>query len=190
VSAPPVAPPEELTPEERRWLHDKYSQLASEESQLAGIRSSYSITIGAVLITGLAIAVAGLNAHPQFLLLIVTFLSAFGLFQSIAWALLLHHTLEAQALWRNAVYQLEQSAPPIRAAVPGHTRVRGGAQIKVDLAQPFTLHHRHFAPRPGLPPFTRARPSVVMESMPNALIIIWLVALISVWGWYLVTFGT
>lgn len=177
-------PADELSADDRKWLHDKYAALAAEESQLAGIRTSYSITIGAVLVTGLVIAVAGLTDHPSFLVTMVSLLAGFGLFQAMIWSLLLRHTLEAQGVWRDAAFQLEAIAPPIATSVPGQTTLPGGTAKAVDLTRPYAMHRIQFSPRAGSPPLTRLQASSLMLAMPTALVVLWLSVLLAVWSWY------
>ena len=75
-----------LTHDDRRWLHDKYERLASEEGQLSSMRTSYYAAIGTVLLTGLVVVIADLMNQPTLLAALVTFLASLGILISLVWA--------------------------------------------------------------------------------------------------------
>jgi uncharacterized membrane protein YhaH (DUF805 family) len=177
---PPV-----LTPEERRWLHDKYERLASEEAQLAAGRTAYYAAIGTVLITGLLVAVADLSSNPEVLTTAITFLAALGLLISMVWAILLHRTNDAQKLWREAALQLEEVAPPILGQILVPVTLRSGALLPIDLLRPYEAHRDRFGPSKRISWMDRLNPDSLTEILPMTFLAVWGGTLVVVWGWYL-----
>ena len=168
-------------PAVRRWLHDKYERLAAEEGELAASRTSYFAAIGTVLITGLVVALNYFLPDPRLLLLVTTFLAALGILISTIWAALLHRTLDAQAMWREAAVQLERHLPPIEGELLGPITLRSGAQLEVDLLRPFTAHDRRFSRDRAISFFDRLRPGLLTEALPLCFLGIWCGVLVAVW---------
>ena len=176
----------ELSFEDRRWLHDKYERLASQEAELAASRTSYYAAIGTVLITGLLVALADMMNDRLVLQAVVSFLAGLGILISLVWAILLHRTIDAQNLWRDAARRLEEVAPPIVAPVPGVIPLRRtGASLDVDLARPYTTHARRFAPEREISWMDRRNPSALTEILPITFVAIWCGVLAAVWLSYL-----
>jgi hypothetical protein len=175
-----------LTPEERRWLHDKYERLAAEEGQLSASRTAYFATIGAVLFTGFVVLIANLLNQPLLFVLAATLLGALGLLISGVWTLLLHRTNDAQTMWREAALRLEEVAPPFSVALESRVTLRSGAYIPVDLNRPFQMHATRFSPDNPITWFDRFSPFRLVEVMPITLLAMWATVLGSVWLWYLV----
>jgi uncharacterized membrane protein YhaH (DUF805 family) len=177
---PPV-----LSPDERRWLHDKFERLASEEAQLAAGRTAYYAAIGTVLITGLLVAVADLSANPEVLATSVTLLAALGLLISMVWAVLLHRTNDAQKMWREAALQLELVAPPIPGQILVPVSLRSGATIPIDLLRPYEAHRERFGPSKQISWMDRLNPDALTEILPMTFLTLWGCAFVVVWIWYL-----
>jgi hypothetical protein len=176
--------PGELTLDDRRWLHDKYQSLASEEGQLAGTRTSYFATIAAVLFTSLIALIATLIGIPVVFVLLVTLLSGFGILLGTVWAVLIHRTTDAQNMWREAARRLEDMVPPLEARVPARITLRSGATIEIDLTRPFIAHEQRFSKENPISLLDRVDPSRLMEVLPMSLIGVWTAALVVVWSWY------
>jgi len=186
VSTPETPAPArpELSADERRWLHDKFERLSQEEGQLASTRTTYFATIGAVLITGLIVAVTNAAVHPELLVVAVAFLAGFGILFSTVWALLLHRTADAQRLWRTAALQLEALAPPVRTEVRAVIPAGGASRIEVDLARPYTVHALRFAPDRSIAAIDRIDPWRLSEIMPLTFIAVWAGTLVIAVVWY------
>jgi len=165
----------------RRWLHDKYERLAAQEGDLAASRTSYFAAIGTVLITGVIVALQYFVSSPRTLLLVATFLSALGLLISFVWAVLLHRTLDAQAMWREAAEQLERVAPPIPGELPGAITLRSGQTISVNLLRPYGAHARRFSDDTAISWMDRLRPGALSEVLPVAFLVLWGVVLAAAW---------
>jgi hypothetical protein len=186
LSSPPRASPlVALTPEERRWLHDKYERLASEEGQLAATRTSYYAAIGSVLVTGVVVAIADLSGQRFLLAWVATFLASLGILISFVWAVLLHRTNDAQALWREAVVRLENSAPPLEGELSAPITLRSRETIPVNLLRPYQTHQERFAGSGMISWMDRVSPSRMTEVLPMAFLAIWIGALVFAWAWYL-----
>jgi hypothetical protein len=174
-----------LSPEDRRWLHDKFERLAAEEAQLAAGRTSYFAAIGTVLITAIVVAVADLSGNPLELTLFITFLSALGVMITFVWAVLLHRTNDAQSLWRESNLRLEQLAPPIEGSIPINITLRTGAPLSVNLLRPYETHVARFSKARSISWMDRVNPEGLTEILPVTFLIVWAAALVVVWAWYL-----
>lgn len=181
-----MRPVNELTADERRWLHDKYEHLAAEEGQLASARTSSFATIAAVQFTGFIVLVTNLLPHPVLFAGVTTLLGGFGILIAIIWALLLHRTYDAQELWRSAARQLEALAPPIGATDPAAVDLRSGHDLPIDLTRPFLAHSERFSPARAIPWVDRFNPYRLSEVMPVALIALWTGTILVTWVWALV----
>jgi hypothetical protein len=181
VPDPAPGPPTSLPPEIRRWLHDKYERLAAEEGQLAASRTSYFAAIGTVLITAFVVVLNYfLNQH--FLLdTVVSFLAALGILISLVWAILLHRTVDAQRLWRDAARQLERDAPPVDGSLPGTASLRSGAVLQIDLLKPYTAHAKRFGRDSAISWMDRLSPDTLTEVLPVTFLVIWALILGGIW---------
>jgi hypothetical protein len=168
-------------PAVRRWLHDKYERLTAEEGDLAASRTSYFAAIGTVLITGLVVALNYFLAEPRVLDLVATFLAGLGILISFIWAVLLHRTLDAQALWREAAERLEELAPPIEGELPSAVTLRSGAKLRIDLVRPFQSHARRFSSDKAISWMDRLRPGALTEVLPLCFLVVWISVLVAVW---------
>lgn len=168
-------------PGTRRWLHDKYERLAAQEGDLAASRTSYFAAIGTVLITGLVVALNYFLAEPRLLLAVATFLGGLGIVISFTWVVLLHRTLDAQALWRESAEQVERLLPPIEGQLPGRITLRSGATIEVDLLRPFTAHSRRFSRDEGISWMDRLHPGTLSEVLPLCFLGLWCGVLVVAW---------
>lgn len=182
--ASPTGPP--LTPEEARWLHDKYERLAAEEGQLSGSRTSYYAAIGTVLITGLLVAIVDLMDEAALLAVVVTFLAALGIMISLVWAVLLHRTTDAQNMWREAARWLELRQPPLPQTLPAPITLRSRETLLVDLARPYNAHSLRFADVRAISWMDRVDPATLTELLPQTFIAIWVSILLADWVWFLV----
>jgi hypothetical protein len=182
-SSGPVAP-SPIGHEDRRWLHDKYERLASEEAQLAGSRTSYYAAIGTVLITGLLIAIADLINEALILVAVVTFLALLGILISSVWAVLLHRTNDAQNLWLEAALRLEEGIPPLEGEFRAPITLRSGDTIQPDLFRPFQTHHERFSRSNPISWMDRVDPSALTELLPLTFLAIWTGALVLAWAWF------
>lgn len=181
---PAATPP--IDPVEWRWLHDKYERLAAEEGQLSGSRTSYFATIGTVLITGLVLVLADFPTNHLVLGVGATFIASLGIIISSIWAVLLHRTNDAQALWREAAFRLEEMRPPSIRDIPAPITLRSGSLIPVDLSRPYTVHRERFSPARAIPWIDRLDPHAMTELLPRVFLVVWSVALVSVWVWAIV----
>ncbi|HZY92907.1 MAG TPA: hypothetical protein VFG07_09105 [Thermoplasmata archaeon] len=111
--------PASLTPEERRWSHEKFERLAREKNQLASGRTTYYAAMGTVLITGLVVTVSNFLSQPQLLIVVPTFLALLGILISVVWTVLLHRTNDAKNLWREAAVRLEPHQAPVGRGMGG-----------------------------------------------------------------------
>jgi hypothetical protein len=177
-------PPGALAMADRRWLHDKYERLAAEESQLSSGRTSYYAAIGTVLITGLIVALADLLAEPKVLVSAVSFLAALGLLISVVWAVLLHRTNDAQAMWREAALRLEEAHPPIEGTWAAPITLRSGERIHPNLLRPYETHAARFGGDRRASWMDRVNPSTLTEILPITFIVIWVAVVGTVWIWY------
>ena len=177
--------PSSLSLEERRWLHDKYERLGAEEGELAATRTTYFATVGAVLVTGLILVIINLLDRRSVLVESVTLLATFGILFSAVWAVLLHRTTDAQALWREAALRLEELAPPVPSEVVAPVTLRSGRTLQVNLAQPYRVHAERFSPKNPISRLDRVNPWALTEIMPLTFVIVWVVTLVGVWAWYL-----
>ncbi|MCI4332865.1 MAG: hypothetical protein L3K01_03935 [Thermoplasmata archaeon] len=173
-----------LSPEERRWLHDKFERLASEEAQLAASRTSYYAAIGTVLITGLIVVAADLAGNPLEMTGGVTFLASLGVLISLVWAVLLHRTNDAQKMWREAALQLETVAPPLAGQVLIGIELRSGDRLPVDLLRPYTAHHARFSASKRISWMDRVNPERLTEVLPMTFLGVWSGALVLIWVWF------
>ena len=183
---PPAAeaPAAPLVLEDRRWLHDKFERLEAEEGELAGLRTSYFAAIAAVLVTGLVVATADLLSNAVLLVVFATFLAGFGILIASVWSVLLHRTTDAQNLWREAAYRLEEMDPPIEARLEAPVTLRSGDTLTVDLARPYHVHAARFSRKNKISWMDRVDPSKLTEIMPLALLVIWGGTLVLVWTWF------
>ena len=175
-----------LSPDDRKWLHDKYERLASEEATLTTARTSYYAAVGSVLVTGAVVAIADLSSDRLVLAGVATFLAALGILISSVWAVLLHRTNDAQALWREIAEQLEESQPPLPGVLNVPVTLRSGEQIPVNILRPYQTHRERFGESHRISWMDRVRPAPLTEILPVAFLVIWVSALIFVWLWYLV----
>lgn len=174
-----------LSPDERKWLHDKYERLAAEEGQLAAARTSYFAAIGSVLITAVVVAIADLANDRLVLVAVATFLSALGLLISFVWAVLLHRTNDARDLWREAAQRLELTEPPIPGDLPAEVSVRSRMTVTVNLLRPYLAHEARFARGGEISWMDRVNPGRLTEILPTAFLLIWCVVFAFAWVWYL-----
>ncbi|MCI4369040.1 MAG: hypothetical protein L3K09_05720 [Thermoplasmata archaeon] len=175
-----------LGPEERRWLHDKYERLAAEEGQLAAGRTSYFAAIGSVLVTGTVVAVSYFSGRPLLLVTIATFLSAIGIVFSFVWAVLLHRTNDAQALWREAAWRLEVCEPPLSGELLAPITLRSTQTVTVNLLRPYSIHRARFSTAKPISWMDRVNPGRLTESLALTFLLVWLTVLVISWGWFVV----
>ncbi len=172
-----------LTEAERQWLHDKYERLAAEESALAANRTTYYAAVGTVLITGLVVSL-NYFANERFVLLAVAAgFAGLGLLISSVWAVLLHRTNDAQAMWREAARQLEQTQPPLEGQLPGAITLRTQERLPVNLLRPYEMHDARFAR--GASWMDRLNPSRLTEILPLAFLLLWSAVLAGTVVWFL-----
>ncbi|MCI4353942.1 MAG: hypothetical protein L3K06_01075 [Thermoplasmata archaeon] len=176
--------PASVSPEERRWLHDKYERLAGDEAQLADSRTSYFAAISSALVAALVILVVNELKVPSVFVVMTSLLASFGMLISIVWTVVLHRTTAAQVLWRDAALALEQDAPPIAVPLPGMVVLPAGRSLQVDLTRPYLAHKARFT-EPGLPWVDRVKPSELSANVPLILVVLWSLVLLGVWTWFL-----
>lgn len=181
----PSATASALSPEERRWLHDKYEHLAAEESELSASRTSYFAAIGTVLVTGLVVSIADLYAHPSLLVITVSFMALLGILISFIWAVLLHRTNDAQALYREAALQLEEATPPIPGDLSGTVTLRSGEAVPVNLLRPYETHARRFSRSKEVSWMDRVNPPALTEVLPLVFLGLWAGVVVVAWVWFL-----
>lgn len=184
ASGSPSALTDQLSVEDRRWLHDKFERLTAEEGQLAAGRTSYFAAVVTVLITAVVVSVADLSAHRLELALVVTFLSTLGILITFVWWVLLHRTNDAHALWTQASLQLEQVAPPIAGSLPGTIRLRSGETVSVNLLRPAEVHASRFSRARAVSPMDRVNPDRLTELLPQTFLVVWVATIILIWSWY------
>jgi hypothetical protein len=177
--------PPGLSQDDRRWLHDKYERLAAEEGQLSSVRTSYYAAIGTVLITGLLVVLADLINERTILLVVVTFLSALGVLISLVWAVLLHRTNDAQALWREAALRLEEAEPPVDGQWRAPITLRSGATIHPNLLRPFQTHAARFSRAKSISWMDRLDPAPLTEILPVTFLGVWVTVVVVTWVWFL-----
>lgn len=177
--------PTALSPDDRKWLHDKYERLAAEEGSLAQGRTSYYAAIGTVLVTGLVIAIADLASNRFLLVVIVTYLAALGILISFVWLVLLHRTNDAQALWRQAAERLEEREPPLEGQLPGAITLRSHENLTLNLLRPYTVHRVRFAATRAVSRLDRLNPQTLTEILPYAFLFIWGSVVVIAWTYYL-----
>jgi hypothetical protein len=175
----------QLTGDDRRWLHDKFERLASEEAQLAAGRTSYFAAIATVLITAIVVAVADLSGNHLELTLFITFLAALGVLITFVWAVLLHRTNDAQSLWRQSNLNLEELAPPVEGSVPVPIKLRSGEPLSVNLLRPYETHAARFSKSRAISWMDRVNPEQLTEILPQTFLVIWSATLVIVWVWFL-----
>ncbi len=180
---------QELAPTDRRWLHDKYEKLAEHEAQLADYRTSYFAVLNTALVAGTVLVVVNLLKTPPIFATAASLLAGFGLLMSVVWALLLHRTLAAQDLWRDAALALEAEFPPVPAPLPADLPAGvAGRRISVDLARPYHAHHLRFSGEHGASFLDTIRPAEVWSRIPVIFCGVWGTLLVAVWVW-LALFG-
>lgn len=184
--SPPTASPAVLTPEERRWLHDKYERLAGDEGQLAAGRTSYFAAIASVLVTGVVVAVAYFSGRPLVLAVVATFLASIGIVFSFVWAVLLHRTNDAQTLWREAAWRLEESQPPLQGELSAPITLRSRETLVANLLRPYETHRERFARSKSIGWMDRVSPGKMTEVLPITFMTIWVVVLVYAWAWFLI----
>lgn len=170
---------------ERRWLHDKYERLASEEASLADSRTSYFAAIASALVAAFVVLVVNVRGYPLLLTTMTTFLAGFGILISSVWTVVLHRTTAAQTLWREAALRLEADAPPITTPLPASVSISGGGSIPIDLTRPYQAHYRRFVDGPGLRWVDRVNPSGVSANVPLVLVVLWSILIVGTWTWFL-----
>ncbi len=179
-----MPPSAELGPDDRKWLHDKYERLASEEISLSASRTSYYAAIGSILVTGIVVALDDFSGDRFLLATVVTFLALLGILISSVWAVLLHRTNDAQALWREAATRLEALDPPLPGAVMVPVTLRSGDTFPGNLLRPYELHAARFARSASW--MDRTNPALLTEVLPTAFLVLWSAILVVVWAWYFV----
>lgn len=175
----------DLSFEDRRWLHDKYERLAAEEGSLAAGRTSYYAAIGSVLITGVVVGIADLSGQRVALAAVATFLASLGILISFVWAVLLHRTNDAQALWREAAWRLEQSEPPVEGELDAPITLRSHQTLSVNLLHPYEMHRARFSKSSRVSWMDRVDPGALTEVLPVAFVALWVAVLAFAWTWYL-----
>lgn len=183
-STPPSSgPPVTLDTDDRKWLHDKYERLASEEITLSGSRTAYYAAIGSVLVTGVVVALDDFSGNRILLAAVATFLAILGILISSVWAVLLHRTNDALNLWREAARRLEEYDSPIAGDLPVPITLRSGETFQGNLLRPYQLHALRFQRAASW--MDRTNPSTLTEVLPVAFFVLWVAILAVVWTWYL-----
>jgi hypothetical protein len=160
--------------------------LASEEGGLAAGRTSYSAAIGSVLVTGMVVAIADLLSQHLLLATVATFLATIGILISSIWAILLHRTNDAQALWREAARRLEESEPPLEGELLAPITLRSHQTLTVNLLRPYQTHRARFSRSKMISWMDRLDPGAMTEVLPMVFLGIWVSVLVFAWTWYLV----
>ncbi len=176
--------PTNLSLEDRKWLHDKYERLAAEEGQLAAGRTAYYAAIGSVLVTAVVVAIADLSSQRAVLAAIATYLAAIGILISVVWAILLHRTNDAQDLWREAAWRLEETQPPLEGALPAPVTLRSRETLTVNLLLPYQTHRERFSSSHSISWMDRVNPEILTEILPIAFLFIWSAVLVFAWIWF------
>lgn len=182
ASAVAGAPP--ISGEQARWLHDKYERLAADESELISSRTTYYAAIGTVLLTGLLVAVSNLLSHAFLLSVTVSFLAVLGILISLVWIILLHRTVDAQNLWREAALRLEELSPPVTGSLPAPVTLRSGRTMPVDLLQPYHAHRERFAREKTVSWMDRLDPATLTAVLPWTFFGLWISILVVIWSWF------
>ena len=183
VPPAPAPPPTPLGDDDRKWLHDKYERLASEEIALSASRTSYYAAIGSILVTGIVIALDDFSGNRLLLASVTTFMALLGILISSVWAVLLHRTNDAQVLWREAATQLEALDPPIAGSVTIPVTLRSGETFPGNLLRPYQLHEARFQRAASW--MDRTNPALLTEILPTAFLVLWSAILVVVWVWFL-----
>lgn len=182
---PPAGGDADVPLEERRWLHDKYQSLAEYEARLADYRTSYFAVLNTALVAGMVLVVINLLRNPPVFAATATLLGLLGIGMSLLWAIVLHRTIAAQNLWRDAAMSLESDFPPVGrrlpSTVPGG---RGSERIPVDLSRPYHTHRARFSRGPGAGYFDTVQPAELWSSVPVLFAVAWGAGLAVVWTWY------
>ena len=186
MATTPTSPPTDLTGEERRWLHDKYERLASDEASLADSRTSYFAAIASGLLAAYVVLVVNELSRPPLLLVMTILLSAFGMLLAAIWTIVLRRTSAAQLLWREAAVLLERSAAPVEPRVPVSVTLRVGETISIDLSRPYLAHETRFVEAPGLTWADKVRPAELSANVPSFLIAVWIAIIFGTTYWYFV----
>jgi hypothetical protein len=173
------------TYEERRWLHDKYERLASDEASLGDSRTSYFAAIASGLVAAFVVLVVNELSRPLLLLVMTTLLAIFGILLAAIWTIVLRRTAAAQALFRESVLLLERDAPPIGASVPASVTLRPGETIQIDLTRPYLAHETRFFNAPGLTWTDRVRPAELSANVPVFLVVLWIAVEVGTVVWFL-----
>lgn len=174
-----------LSPEEARWLHDKYERLAAEETHLVDSRTSYFAAITAALVAGFVLLVINVLRIPPVFVAAASFLATLGALVSAVWAIVLHRTSAAQRLWRTAARELETGLLFPGRALPATLQVHPGLRIRVDLTRPYAVHAERFSSQHRLRWIDRVEPSALSSDLPVLLVGTWLCVLVGVWLWFL-----
>ena len=180
----PERPDAALSPEELRWLHDKYERLAAEETHLVDSRTSYFAAITAALVAGLVLLIINELRSPPVFVAAASFLATLGVLVSAVWAVVLHRTSAAQRLWRAAAAALERSSMFPQRSLPARLAVHQGLEITIDLTRPYLAHAERFAGTHGLPWVDRVEPSELSSDLPVLLVGAWLAAFGAIWVWF------
>jgi len=183
ATSPPV-PATATSDEERRWLHDKYERLASDEASLSDARTSYFAAIASGLVAAFVVLVVNELTRPLLLLVMTVLLATFGMLLAAIWTIVLRRTVAAQTLWREAAILLERDAAPVVPTVPATVTLRPGETIQIDLARPYLAHETRFTSAPGLTWTDRVRPSELSANVPGFLIGLWVSVLIGTTVWF------
>ncbi|MCI4335926.1 MAG: hypothetical protein L3K17_01835 [Thermoplasmata archaeon] len=174
-----------LSPDNRRWLHDKLERLQAEEATLASVRTSYYAAIGTVLLTALFIAIEDFQNQARVLVLILTFLAILGIMISFVWIVLLRRTNDAKNLWREAGCQLERDQPPLEGTWTAPISLRSDASLPVNLLRPFLAHEERFSGSHAVSWMDRTNPDTLTEILPLTFLAIWIAVPVVAWVWFL-----
>jgi hypothetical protein len=185
VQSTPASLPPSLTGDERRWLHDKYERLASDEASLSDSRTSYFAAIASGLVAAFVVLVVNELTRPLLLVVMTLLLAAFGILLASIWTIVLRRTVAAQTLWRESALLLERDAPPILPIIPATVTLRPGETIQIDLSRPYLSHETRFTDAPGLSWIDRVRPSELSANVPAFLILLWITVIAGTGIWYL-----
>jgi hypothetical protein len=183
-ASPAPSIPANLSREDRQWLHDKFERLAAEEGQLAAGRTAYYAAIGSVLVTAVVVALADLANQRLILAAVATYLAALGILISVVWAVLLHRTNDAQALWREAAWRLEESEPPLEGTLIAPVTLRSQDVLPVNLLRPYETHRERFSAARSISWMDRVNPEILTEILPIAFLFLWSAVFVFAWIWY------
>ena len=165
-------------------MHDKYQRFDQSEGQLADYRSSYTAAVTTALVAAMVYAVV--NLLPKSALLFATtvsLLAAFGVLISLVWAVVLRRTTQAQQLWRDAAFRLEEDVPPVEGTISATLSASPTRSISVDLARPYHVHLERFA-GVGTSRLDRIRPADLTSQVPVLLVVVWSIVVAGAWVWY------